>query len=94
MVEHFQRFSAAQFQRCHLLPVPPSPSPPHLQSYIKIGQEQGASMLCGGRRCGEKGYYIEPTIFADVTGEQPWLGWGLGGGWAGWRGCVTTAPAF
>ena len=23
-------------------------------------------MLCGGKRWGEKGYYVEPTVFADV----------------------------
>ena len=27
-------------------------------------------MLCGGKRHGDRGYYIEPTIFADVTDEM------------------------
>ncbi|KAH7445974.1 hypothetical protein KP509_01G030900 [Ceratopteris richardii] len=34
--------------------------------YIKIGQEEGARLLTGGDRFGQKGYYIKPTIFADV----------------------------
>jgi aldehyde dehydrogenase (NAD+) len=35
-------------------------------SYIKTGQEQGAKMLCGGKPHGDKGFFIEPTVFADV----------------------------
>ncbi|KAI9354458.1 aldehyde dehydrogenase domain-containing protein [Pilaira anomala] len=31
-------------------------------NYIKIGQEEGAKLAYGGKRWGEKGYYIEPTI--------------------------------
>ncbi|KAL3690346.1 hypothetical protein R1sor_016655 [Riccia sorocarpa] len=34
--------------------------------YIKSGQEQGARLLTGGSRLGSKGYYIQPTVFADV----------------------------
>ncbi|GKC02589.1 aldehyde dehydrogenase family 2 member C4-like protein [Tanacetum coccineum] len=36
-------------------------------SYIEHGKRQGATLLTGGKPCGEKGFYIEPTIFADVT---------------------------
>ena len=39
-------------------------------NYIKIGQREGAKLVIGGRayRKGpcSKGYFIEPTIFADV----------------------------
>ncbi|KAL2929303.1 Aldehyde dehydrogenase family 2 member C4, partial [Bienertia sinuspersici] len=35
-------------------------------SYIHKGKEEGADLLVGGERCGEKGYYISPTIFSDV----------------------------
>ncbi len=42
--------------------------------YIKIGQEEGAKLLTGGRayREGEcsKGYFVEPTVFADVEPEM------------------------
>jgi len=33
--------------------------------YIKKGQEEGAKLLLGGKRWGNKGLFIEPTIFAD-----------------------------
>jgi aldehyde dehydrogenase (NAD+) len=41
-------------------------------NYIKIGQEEGARLVLGGGRPAhlEKGYYIEPTIFADVTNDM------------------------
>ncbi|KAI7885958.1 aldehyde dehydrogenase domain-containing protein [Mucor mucedo] len=32
-------------------------------NYIKIGQEEGAVLAYGGKRWGDKGYYIEPTVF-------------------------------
>ncbi|KAH3664391.1 hypothetical protein WICMUC_005776 [Wickerhamomyces mucosus] len=35
-------------------------------SYVKIGKEEGARVVTGGERLGYKGYYIKPTIFADV----------------------------
>lgn len=41
-----------------------------IQEYVRIGQEEGATLLCGGRRL-EKGvhkggWFHEPTIFGDV----------------------------
>ena len=35
--------------------------------YIEVGKNEGARLLCGGKRWGNKGYFVEPTIFADVT---------------------------
>jgi acyl-CoA reductase-like NAD-dependent aldehyde dehydrogenase len=39
-------------------------------NYIEIGKKEGARLLTGGKVCAEgecaKGYFIEPTIFADV----------------------------
>lgn len=35
-------------------------------SYIKHGKNEGATLLTGGKPIGNKGYYIEPTIFANV----------------------------
>lgn len=35
-------------------------------SYIEHGKKEGATLLTGGKPLGEKGYYIEPTIFAEV----------------------------
>ncbi len=37
---------------------------------INIGKEQGAKLETGGGRIGDKGYYIEPTVFSDVKGKQ------------------------
>jgi len=42
--------------------------------YIEIARNEGAQLLCGGTRLTggiyEKGYFIEPTLFADVTPEM------------------------
>jgi aldehyde dehydrogenase (NAD+) len=35
--------------------------------YIEAGKKEGAKLLTGGRRLGDKGYFIEPTIFDNVT---------------------------
>lgn len=35
--------------------------------YIDVGQKDGAKLQCGGKRLGNVGYFIEPTVFADVT---------------------------
>ncbi|CAK1545858.1 unnamed protein product [Leptosia nina] len=34
--------------------------------YIEKGQVEGAKLVIGGKRIGTQGYYIEPTVFADV----------------------------
>lgn len=43
-------------------------------SYIESGINSGARLVCGGKRASgpglDHGYYIEPTIFADVTNEM------------------------
>ncbi|CAG8756766.1 24212_t:CDS:2, partial [Gigaspora margarita] len=38
-----------------------------IMSYIKTGKEEGATLLMGGERHGERGFYIKPTIFTDVV---------------------------
>lgn len=35
--------------------------------YIEIGKEEGATLLAGGERLPQKGFFIKPTIFGDVT---------------------------
>jgi len=37
-----------------------------IQGYIALGQKEGAKMMCGGKRDGDKGYFIQPTVFTDV----------------------------
>ncbi|MBX9585104.1 MAG: aldehyde dehydrogenase family protein [Gemmataceae bacterium] len=41
-----------------------------VMGYIGKGQKDGAKMLAGGSRVGETGYFVEPTVFADVTDEM------------------------
>lgn len=40
-------------------------------SYIEQGKKEGARLLCGGTRHGDKGYFINATVFADVSKPQP-----------------------
>ncbi|CAK0737882.1 Aldehyde dehydrogenase 2 member B4, mitochondrial [Coccomyxa viridis] len=35
--------------------------------YVKKGQEEGAKLEYGGKQIGDKGYYIAPTVFSNVT---------------------------
>ncbi|KAL6839417.1 hypothetical protein ACP4OV_030687 [Aristida adscensionis] len=39
-------------------------------SYIDHGKREGATVLTGGKPCGQKGYYIEPTVFTDVKEDM------------------------
>ncbi|MGB5771371.1 MAG: aldehyde dehydrogenase family protein, partial [Crocosphaera sp.] len=41
-----------------------------VMSYIESGQREGAKLLCGGGRVGDRGYFIEPTVFADVQDQM------------------------
>jgi aldehyde dehydrogenase (NAD+) len=42
--------------------------------YIEVGKKEGAKLLCGGNRVTgagyDKGYFVEPTIFSEVTPEM------------------------
>jgi acyl-CoA reductase-like NAD-dependent aldehyde dehydrogenase len=40
------------------------------ERYVRIGQKEGARMLCGGKRVQGKGYFFQPTIFDGVTKEM------------------------
>jgi aldehyde dehydrogenase (NAD+) len=35
-------------------------------SYVEAGKKEGAKLVTGGKRHGEQGYYIEPTLFTGV----------------------------
>ncbi|KAF2483075.1 aldehyde dehydrogenase [Neohortaea acidophila] len=41
-----------------------------IMNYIKAGKEAGAKVEIGGNRKGDKGYFIEPTIFSNVTEDM------------------------
>lgn len=38
--------------------------------YVAIGRDEGAALVTGGRRIGERGFYVEPTVFANVEHEM------------------------
>lgn len=38
--------------------------------YIDVGAEEGAERLAGGHRLFDKGFFVEPTVFAGVTDEM------------------------
>ncbi|CAH2991697.1 unnamed protein product [Chilo suppressalis] len=38
--------------------------------YIEQGKKEGAKLMAGGKRVGTTGFYIEPTVFADVKDDM------------------------
>jgi aldehyde dehydrogenase (NAD+) len=38
--------------------------------YVDVGQKQGAKLTVGGKRSGDKGYFVEPTIFDNVKDDM------------------------
>ncbi|MBB1630922.1 aldehyde dehydrogenase family protein [Cupriavidus sp. UME77] len=38
--------------------------------YVEIGKREGAVAVTGGERVGGKGYYVQPTVFANVEHEM------------------------
>ena len=38
--------------------------------YIEKGKQEGANVLTGGNRFGDRGYFVEPTVFADVKDDM------------------------
>jgi aldehyde dehydrogenase (NAD+) len=38
--------------------------------YVDSGCREGAVLACGGRRVGDRGYFVEPTVFADVQDDM------------------------
>jgi aldehyde dehydrogenase (NAD+) len=39
-------------------------------SYVDIGKKEGAKLATGGERLGDKGYFVSPTVFANVEHEM------------------------
>ncbi|MBV9678596.1 MAG: aldehyde dehydrogenase family protein [Acidobacteriaceae bacterium] len=39
-------------------------------SYVESGKQEGAKLMCGGERVGDRGYFVAPTVFADVKDEM------------------------
>ena len=38
--------------------------------YIDSGKNEGARLVCGGGSVGDRGYFIQPTVFADVKDDM------------------------
>ncbi len=38
--------------------------------YIDSGKQQGARLVEGGSRVGDKGYFVRPTVFGDVKDDM------------------------
>ena len=41
-----------------------------IMGLIESGKKDGATLQCGGKRVGDKGYFIEPTVFSDVKDDM------------------------
>jgi aldehyde dehydrogenase (NAD+) len=41
-----------------------------IMHYIHLGNKEGAKLVTGGKRYGDRGYYIEPTLFVDVQDDM------------------------
>ncbi|KAK5003061.1 Aldehyde dehydrogenase, partial [Elasticomyces elasticus] len=41
-----------------------------IMNYIEAGKKEGATVETGGQRKGDKGFFIEPTIFSNVTEDM------------------------
>jgi aldehyde dehydrogenase (NAD+) len=41
-----------------------------IMGYIAKGKEQGATVVTGGERHGDKGFFIQPTVFSDVRDDM------------------------
>jgi aldehyde dehydrogenase (NAD+) len=56
--------------RTELGPLVDQPQFDKVMSYIQSGQAEGATLACGGDRIGQRGYFVQPTVFADVQDEM------------------------
>lgn len=41
-----------------------------IMGLIESGKKEGATLACGGERACQKGYFIQPTVFTDVTDDM------------------------
>ncbi len=41
-----------------------------VMGYVESGKQEGAKLMCGGERVGDRGYFVAPTVFADVKDEM------------------------
>ncbi len=41
-----------------------------VMGYVQKGVAEGATLICGGKRLDMPGFYVEPTVFSDVTDDM------------------------
>lgn len=41
-----------------------------VMGFVESGKKDGATVVTGGSRHGDSGYFIQPTVFTDVTGDM------------------------
>jgi aldehyde dehydrogenase (NAD+) len=41
-----------------------------IMGYVDLGQKQGAKLVTGGKKAGERGFFVEPTIFDAVKDDM------------------------
>jgi len=41
-----------------------------VENYINIGKEEGAKLVCGGKKGNSKGYFFQPTVFVKATSDM------------------------
>ena len=41
-----------------------------VMGYIESGRIEGATLACGGKRVGNRGFFVQPTVFADVQDDM------------------------
>ena len=41
-----------------------------IMQYVDYGKQEGATCVTGGQRVGDRGYFVEPTLFAGVTDDM------------------------
>lgn len=66
------RIGAPQDKQTHIGPQTSAEQLAKTEKYIAIGKAEGAKLVAGGKRPASlpKGYYIEPTVFADVDNKS------------------------
>ena len=55
---------------CEMGPVISKGAQESIMAYIRKGREEGARLVCGGRPVEGKGFFVEPTVFADCTNNM------------------------
>jgi aldehyde dehydrogenase (NAD+) len=41
-----------------------------IMNFVELGKQEGAHCVTGGKRWGDKGYFVEPTLFSEVQDDM------------------------